>query len=227
MDFDSYDYTRENCSSCKAINDLTKANVWVHSGFGVLEKEQFLKQAEKQFIIVSETMNLSNLLPYPNIFLEREKKYTKPKPLNAWLGGKPTDCIWFSRGGWIHRIFGEYDHCGEEESDIDLQPVVAVQNPKNIYTIENMEGIDQFVEEYQVPKEKNPLSDLHTSIDWERLQKEGYWGFVIDIQEIRGLALRNTSKYLWAHMFDVESLCVWDNRAFGDDTYLCTLNLSN
>jgi hypothetical protein len=66
----------------------------------------------------------------------------------------------------------------------------------------------------------------HDKIDWYRVKDAGYYGVAFEFRSVKKLEgfptdnlYKEMQKYNWHSGFDVETLCVWDHRAFDNTVY--------
>ncbi|MGB3467535.1 MAG: hypothetical protein WBA74_19775, partial [Cyclobacteriaceae bacterium] len=119
---------------------------------------------------------------------------------------KPS-CFWFSQGTWLFG-FDIDDSDLEEIEDYELKYVFIIDNPKNILRIENRKDMINFVNKYH-------FRDKSDYIDWNKVEEDGYYGIFFNFCHLTDIGLSYENEgYSWFSGFDVESLCIWDLRAF-------------
>lgn len=121
---------------------------------------------------------------------------------------EPSDGIWFSAGSWL------FDpHCNgenhtlkyDEDNKYDTRKIIKTANPKNILIISNIESMEEFGTKYY---------DGKISIDWHQIKDDGYYGVAFLFRKIQDIDPTQIYQHTWHLLWDVESLVVWDLRAF-------------
>ena len=190
---------KENCIPCKFREDNLKNNIWIHSPWTTKNVENFndIDLRNGTYISVDELKSVENIF----------------KENNNSLGKffKPYNSVWFSRGTWL---YDPYHECpNDHEAHSINRHVYLIQNPKKIWTVKTKEEFIDFCKQYNTKD---------NYINWDKIKKQGYYGASFDFCKVKDIGIDNQcdEKYTWFLSFDVESLCVWDFRAF-DKLYPC------
>jgi hypothetical protein len=226
-------YTHNTCVACLAVKRMKEANIWVHQGDGKYDPKSdnpYLEKYRKDFVVKHDSFVPNTLLEMEkiaNFKMIRGSGMFDNKVFKRSLGSdkKPWNVLW---------LFDRY--CGETHdthcSNInEKKPVVAIQNPKNILEVKTGKEFEDFVTKY-CPKPTNeswlPGRDIYKIVFWEKIREDGFYGVSFDFRKVYELEFppENKTRYYDWHMgFDVESLCVWDLRAF-DEEGVYPINLS-
>jgi len=202
------------CLACEFRRNNLKDNLWIHSTRG----------GNTMF---TNKINLNDNTRVNLRSMTSIDSYFKLGNGNLQTFFKPYNSLWFSRGTWLYDRYHErpYDH---EKHEIDCDHAFIIKDPVNILYIRNKEDMVSFVDKYlDVSKEDREKLDKiegptsvsfiqNMFIKWDDVRKDGYYGCAFEFCKVNDIGIENEFdyKYTWYSMYDVESLCVWDSRAF-------------
>lgn len=215
----------KKCKSCNVIESFANNNIWIHMGQGKMDtnKMAFYKfdpMTCKESVTLNtlDTLRFSNMNPAKLNPTQVFNDIDLPK----YNSRKPFDCVWFSHGSWFVDSYNESNGRCEYHRDCEeeIMKGFAIQNPKNILHVNTKEQLEKFIDEYEGKDEK--FTDVFSSvINWNKIKENGYYGVSFGFKHVSEIGYNNfpmKSRYSWHSGFDVESLCIWDLRAF-DNLY--------
>jgi len=125
-----------------------------------------------------------------------------------WSLGKPENGIWFSGGSWLFDPYSDQNH----DSLGDRNPIKIIQTskPEKILVIKDMSDLESFEEKYLVKGEKF----VFDYINWNKVRDDGWYGVATHFRKVYHHLGINDNRHQWQWSWDVESLVVWDLRAF-------------
>lgn len=190
----------ENCLPCKFKNENVLSNIWVHR-----THNKDIEPSNCVDLRVNTKIDINDMKYIANNFKSVDT------PLHTYL--KPDYCLWFSRATWLYDPYHDMTN-NHDEHFIGHQKAVLIKDPKNILHIKNKQELNQFVEKYLNVDGKVYIEDKF--IKWNEIKKDGYYGCAFEFCKVSDIGIDDifNDKYLWHLSFDVESLCIWDNRAF-------------
>lgn len=130
---------------------------------------------------------------------------------------KPRGVLWFSQGSWLTDPCNDLSH--EYHKIYGNNKVIAVKEVVNVLHVKTLQDFENFVKSY-------PRGKYH--IDWDKIREDGYYGVAFHFKRVHELGIPHEEalvKYTWHYSFDVESMCIWDRRAFAGKLYPCKVVL--
>jgi len=216
--------TPENSVTIKQWNKFIDSNkekgIYLHQGFGNLEKIDISYQNihfdNFSLESIAQCTPLGN-----NIFKDQKDIH---KTMN-WNHSKPFACTWFSNGKWSSDPFNYLPDENEKLINSNFELLVTTC-PNNILEIRTREQFIQFSEKYSIvisPDKKN-----YERINWDFVRNDGFYGVYFSFSKSYhvGCTWEEYEKYNWHPSFDVESLVVWDTRAY-NEIYAINIVLSD
>lgn len=195
----SFSYCK--CKKCQKVKANSENDIWIHTGTGNLSKDYFLS--------LEDGTHVKDFFTQPNL-IRSSQEY------NYW---KPSSCIWFSNGSWLFDPYCDGSHADDIEDEMDDEfkdykyRSVVIKSPKNILRISTLEDLNNFIEKYTG-------IGIRNKIMWEKISDDGYYGVAFNFRKVDHLtgdrSDRLKEKYKWHCSWDVESLCIFDIRAFDD-----------
>ncbi len=197
-----------SCRHCRQVRSNAHNNVWVHEGFGLWSKADF------------DNAELNKMIDVGTLF--EEPRVRRKHCGSDWKPEKGS-CIWFSHGNWLWDPFNEHDSqtCSKsndnEEEDVTAR-VVQITSPQNkILHISTEQDIREFVAKYGATNEYV----CGIVIDWDAVARD-WFGVSFAFRKIEDVLPRRKKieawekTFMWHRGFDVESLLIFDLRAFKD-----------
>ena len=207
-----------SCDHCKIVSYNSKNNIWLHCGSGIMAKETF-----------DETENgvtIENIFEQP----ATRKKFTSFDSHESV--GKPFGVIWFSNGSWL---FDPYCEGGHDEMNMIEKKVIVIKSPKNILQINTTQEMDNFATKYgsdyiSFDQGKTHIKWPYKTIKWTKVYESGYWGVAFNFRKVSHMDENmdnegSYNKFFWHYGFDVESLCIFDIRAFNNEVTVQSIKI--
>ena len=235
-------YTNSTCLACLALDRFQEANIWIHEGYGNYDSNKLtIDKFRKDFVVKHDEPISEKLENYKFIRVMFNSSRLK-NPLGSYE--KPCNVLWFSRSSWLFDSFCQMTHDEHCWNIREKKPVVVIQHLKNILEIKTGKEFEDFVEKYCPPPKKEDeqyvkfmenltkkeyvQKDIYSSVEWDKIRADGFWGVSFDFRKVYELDFSEEKQhryYKWHMGFDVESLCVWDMRAFGEEMGVYAVNL--
>ena len=196
------------------IKACKEEKIFIHDGIGKLNLQELVMKDVHYKDLLSTDLGAS----LRDVFIDRKDRTFLPLTIDQF--GKPCGCIWFSNGTWLRDPFCDCET--EEEFNAvrpTRRPVIITKSPNKILEINTKEEFIAFCEEYcKVIEYLGKLYKDYRYIDWDKVAGMGYYGIYFSFKKSYeiGLTSEEHHKYSWHDGMDVESLIVWDNRAFNE-----------
>jgi hypothetical protein len=191
------------CVHCKHVKYNSEHNIWIHVGIGNFDSKE-------TFFAVPENKEIKGFFIQPSARIHNASYLIKSKPAQA---------IWFSNGSWLYDTYNDSDKANHNDEE-DSYKIVEIRSPKNILSVSTVEDVNKFIADYFV----------NGRINWSKIYDNGngYWGIAFNFRKLQDLDCSFWSKiiddkYGWYNSYDVESLCVFDTRAFDDTVTIKTI----
>lgn len=190
-----------NCSKCDSVQKYMDQNIWFH-------KSHF-----------TDTLNLSGnvkgiISPYKgsNIPISPDTSHgSDTKPLYA---------LWFSHGSWLFDPYCDLDH----DKKIYSVRIIKIENPKNILNINSPEELENFIDTYGLFSKYN--TRYVYGITWDKIKEDGFFGVAFNFRKVDELGFdRFDHRYRWHMGYDVESLMIFDVKAFDDEVMFTEIKI--
>lgn len=204
-----------NCWRCQKTLKNSQEQIWLRQGFGRFDEITF------NSLSVSNALEVDTIFEKP-LFASHYESPEEEQKLYVSSSLKPPECLWFSNGSWLYDRYGDCDH-GDLKEEAESYKVIVTQNPHNVLQISTIEELDAFTIKYADPRFNDPtqsseniLSTNYNRILWHNIYKDGYYGVAFNFRSATHIAPMESyfRKYFWHSSFDVESLCIFDLRAF-------------
>lgn len=150
--------------------------------------------------------------------------YFESRPGKFGVGSKPYEGndIWFSNGSWLFDCYCEGSHDDTYNYGFDY-PKVKITNPINILQVNKRKELIEFVRKYG--RNRGP-DEYWVVIDWDKIYADGYYGLSFGFRKLRHLGIDGfNSLFSWHLGFDVESLIIFDTRAFDNTVEIARFTL--
>ncbi len=214
------------CRNCDMVRANALNDVWIHKGRGNMTLEQFNN--------VEVGTSVKFIFDQPI----RRSKYN-----GFGFDDKPKNVIWFSNGTWLYDPY--CGGCHEDNTTKVDKKVVVIKSPKNILRISTITELEAFINKYQYYDKYGKryygtqtyteymfdiMSDLYDYLvgnvirkcaymNWDKVYSDGYYGVAFTFRRWDQLyedGWSYNSRYNWHDGYDVESLMIFDTRAFDD-----------
>lgn len=190
-----------SCAKCQWVKENLKNGVWVHRGMGELNPiNENRWESLKDGDVVNDFFLQPPALPKNDI-------WSKP----GGPGGRGY-CIWFSAGSWLYDCFSDQSCEYHMAGNIDGK-YVTTSSLNNVLTVTNKEEMIAFTEKYS---EYGLWDKMDPKINWNRVASE-YYGVAFTFKRTCDIGFPFTEP-AWHYGWDVESLVVFDLRAFNHIT---------
>ncbi|AYV76108.1 MAG: hypothetical protein Terrestrivirus4_156 [Terrestrivirus sp.] len=238
------EHTNSTCIACLALDRFKEANIWIHEGYGNYDSNKPTFDKYRKDFVVKHNEIISEELENYKFIRGMFNSSRLKNPLGSYE--KPCNVLWFSRGSWLFDSFCQMTHDEHCFNVREKKPVVMIQHPKNILEVKTGKEFEDFVEKYCPSPEKEDEQhkkfmenltkteyvprDIYNSVEWDKIRTDGFWGVSFDFRKVYELEFsekieKQNRYYKWHMGFDVESLCVWDLRAFGEEMGVYAVNL--
>lgn len=230
---DNFSYCK--CKKCKIVSYNSKNNIWIHQGYGILNHDDFYNIPNGTIhddIFIQPTKRTD----YTSFY---EHYRNKPQGViwfsnGSWLF---DPCCGGSNGHYEN----ETEEIDSDKTTAETK-VIIIKNPKNILSINTIEELDNFINKYNVQMQTCKKSIYEKCMDyiwnildyanhkydnaflhhirWDKIYQNGYYGVSFNFRKVEHLYQDIDkydvfdNKYVWHYGFDVESLCIFDTRAF-------------
>ncbi len=205
-----------SCVSCSVRNLFASQDVWVHKS--LKEEIEYIEIID----VTKKDITFDHITPLKNVFDEID--ITKLD-----IDYKPKKILWFSRGSWLYDPYHDNADCKKHNTNIHNENGFFIKSPNNILRITNIEQLDKFIDNYSVKKVNYyNYNNIYIKIDWNKVREVSKcYGVAFEfckVEELVGFKKSLDPKYYWYSGFDVESLCIWDLRAFDNIVYPATIH---